>query len=478
MPLISQLPPALMLNAYTGRGRRGGASGALSPHCLKWIMQEGVEAPIAPKKLWSDDESERDDTEWDESKNGVGWSILLPLDKNHPLDCQPAVPNDAPPAIQELWKSRNEPPIYRFDPQDRWLIRCSKTGICQPVAPAHSPLGCSVNSIPYYVLISRSRNNEIIPWDVQFLLNGSRAVGRLDLPDPELSNYVHHLMNDWRDCRVQGTQAVIWAVDHHETDITRLMAEAITEKIHFKIAGDKSLKAEYFRGEQATHQQLCSALAKHRPGFILTTSHGSIDLQVTNEERAKRLGNLVDQNFAELSGSSIGRTDVGGAIWYAHACCSAGCSGMNRYENLLTEGTDAERCVSSAVKVGSRTATFPQTLLGREQPLRAFVGKIDPTFDWTIRDPVTQQHLTEGLVMALYKRFLRQKPVPIGWALRRWFDELSGAFTSYDDARMVAMRPSANDATAVRTAGQQLLILRDLQSTVILGDPTVKRAYP
>jgi hypothetical protein len=40
-----------------------------------------------------------------------------------------------------------------------------------------------------------------------------------------------------------------------------------------------------------------------------------------------------------------------------------------------------------AATAGARISPLPRALLGAEKPLRAFVGHVEPTFDWTLRDP-------------------------------------------------------------------------------------------
>ena len=49
---------------------------------------------------------------------------------------------------------------------------------------------------------------------------------------------------------------------------------------------------------------------------------------------------------------------------------------------------------------------LPRRLLGTTKvPLRAFVGKLDPSFDWALRERSTNQSLTHDLVRALCIHF-------------------------------------------------------------------------
>jgi hypothetical protein len=105
-------------------------------------------------------------------------------------------------------------------------------------------------------------------------------------------------------------------------------------------------------------------------------------------------------------------------------------------------------------------------LLGAKKPLRAFIGHVEPTFDWTIRQPDTGQHLTNSIVRALYNEVYRPKPV--GLAFHKYYEPLGALSTRYD--RAVEDSKKKIDTHEVMLYCQ--LAARDLQSMVILGDPT------
>jgi len=63
-----------------------------------------------------------------------------------------------------------------------------------------------------------------------------------------------------------------------------------------------------------------------------------------------------------------------GAIWYAHACCSAGSDGASSYAGLLEADSTLDKTLQAVATLGSLTAPLPKRLLGAKQPLRAFVG--------------------------------------------------------------------------------------------------------
>lgn len=117
--------------------------------------------------------------------------------------------------------------------------------------------------------------------------------------------------------------------------------------------------------------------------------------------------------------------------------------------------------------LGARTAPLPQALLGAEKPLRAFVGHVEPTFDWTLQQPESGQFLTDGLVQALYTQLFLKRP--IGHAMQRAFAKLTGLFNGYDIA---TKRYKRGEEGARGAMLYYLLAARDLRATVILGDPT------
>jgi hypothetical protein len=92
---------------------------------------------------------------------------------------------------------------------------------------------------------------------------------------------------------------------------------------------------------------------------------------------------------------------------------------------------------------------------------------VEPTFDWTLRDPITKQELSHTIVRCLYHRlFTIEHPAPIGWALADIFVE-AGNFFSLPQA--------AGDMDDRETIDvYRKLAAIDRQNVVILGDPTVR----
>ena len=124
--------------------------------------------------------------------------------------------------------------------------------------------------------------------------------------------------------------------------------------------------------------------------------------------------------------------------------------------------------------IGAAVAPLPTALLSAERPIRAFIGHVEPTFDWTLRHPDNQQPLTIALHQALYDGMYRARPEPVGLAFRRVYTQAGQLFGQFQQARQHLSSPdpqvrSRASATALRA---QLGAL-DRQACVILGDPTV-----
>ena len=164
-------------------------------------------------------------------------------------------------------------------------------------------------------------------------------VGRLDFPDGEgLKNYISGLVTDWQGPTTQPRAPVVWRVDHGEPDITWLMARAVAGKLWEKFEQDKDLGGRtLLKDGDATGAKLAAALADNSPSLIVTTSHGMTGPLDNVELLKSQLGAPVDVQHQPLSLAGLRTWKPSGAIWYAHACCSAGANSQSRYKGLLPD---------------------------------------------------------------------------------------------------------------------------------------------
>src|SRR5262249_879966 len=116
---------------------------------------------------------------------------------------------------------------------------------------------------------------------------------------------------------------------------------------------------------------------------------------------------------------------------------------------------------------------LPRALLGAERPLRAFIGHVEPTFDWTMVFPPNRKRLTDSLRGAIYTHLCSGRPAglalaPVYSAIGALLLGHSRAVDTHDDNP-----PGPVRAEALDMALYSKVTAYDRASTVLLGDPTV-----
>ncbi len=374
---MSALPSMLFLDAWDGGAPVCGPPG---DGVVRTIMDRPV--PEAGRTLFP---KRRDLSDWRDLD--VGWGLVLPHNPDlHPADL--AWAHDAPEPVRRLLAARQTevgkhatiPVLRSYCPKvpkdaDRrtstaFLVN-HRTG-----KPLHirSKYGLGVDRIPRYLLLVGPPDPAGLSWSLQFALNATRCVGRLDLDDDGLENYVNALLSDWSNQPAQDDRVLVWSAFQKVGDpMGDLMRHAIGRKVVEKFSNDddRSFRVKHAEGENATADALADALATEQPGLIVTTSHGQTETAGGPEILARGLGLPIDGLGREVTPERIlERWQPGGAIWYSHACCGAGCFGGNRYEGVLTPDSRAARTLTSIGKLPPAVAPLPKALLAAKSPLR------------------------------------------------------------------------------------------------------------
>jgi hypothetical protein len=434
-------------------------SGELAPDWRGWALETLAPGPpgyLRPPAVpnyqdWTDPE--------------VGWGLVVPDDADIP-DAGKAAGVDLPGPLKSLLTLRHGV-VLRYRPENAldYLRRYTADGRCYDVRLAAPERGVAEYRIPYYLLLYGSPAD--IPWEVQFHLNLSFAVGRLHLADTALERYVDSLE---RPVTADGKAAVIWAADHGPDDITSLLYEAVAKPIAASLRNDPDLSAgtSLLHGQgasRASRGRLITALEDHTPGLIVTTSHGALPLDPARF--GSRLGLPVDDDHATIDlAELLASWQPHGAIWYAHACCSAGSDQGSSFSGLLAEGSAAAEAFALLESHASAIAPLATALLSAASPARAFIGHVEPTFDLTVRDGETGQALTTGLVDALYRNLYQ--PFPIGHCLRTWYTQ-TGVYLDRHASSITDFnlgRAGADDRALLSR-----IAAADHRSLVVLGDP-------
>lgn len=457
---MSDAIPDVTLNAWAGDGA-GPVRSDLSQG-LRWALRQQVDATpsfLAPRVV--------DLRNWRDP--AVGWGLVL------------ADGVAIPPDLERLRQHRGNAPVFRYRPGSKYAYTVLRNYEAQKDVDVNaSPKGTAAGALPYYLLIYGSP--EAVPWRLQYILNTNRCVGRLDLDATGLSRYVTALIDRWEDGEatrggVRARETLVWSVVHEggdSPDITVLMRDSVATPVLSRMRDDPDIgaRAQMLDGGAATAARLTEAVVDHQPGLVVTTSHGQTGPLSDRDAMASRLGVLVDQEYAAVPEPELAsRTRVDGTVWYAHACCSAGSDAESSFAHLFDEATTAGTVLRAVASLGSRTGPLPRALLGSAVPIRAFIGHVEPTFDWTLRQPFSGQHLTSALVRALYDEMFRADdlPTPIGHCFREWFSLTGGLLIKSQEARAAFNRGDDNRDLLL----WYQLAARDVVSTVILGDPAL-----
>ena len=421
-----------------------------------------------------------DPTKWQDP--GVGWGIVLPDRDVPPKDKARAA--DAPECIRTLLAERGKKYTaqggatvlrYRSDLDTGLMRRYAADGT--PSDPGLAGVrGVGPVAVPWYLLIIGSP--EEIPWRFQYRLQLDAYVGRLDLDAAGLERYVEALLKDWSGSTADRSKPLVWSVDYGVPDISRLMRRTIGDRLAQAFLsdpdGDFDMTGGVLSDEKATHAALADALAERHPAFVATTSHGNTFPLDDSSAMGAQLGLLVDEARMVMNLETFTKScSLHGAIWYAHACCSAGCEATSSFAGAATADSTLGRTLAALGKLGARSAPLPKHLLGGPTPARAFVGHVEPTFDWTLRDNRNGQTTTAHVVEALYGRLHLAERPPIGYAMEAYHRGIGGLWRDYVDARD---EQDEHVPGAEEKVKRMKLVASDREGIVLLGDPTVRCA--
>lgn len=462
------LPDTLTINAWTGSET---PVSSLPPSVLNWGLKRHSGGPTKDEGRLLPHAAE----EWDWKHPDIGWGLVLP-DNDTLSAAERAGASDAPEPIQKLLAARHPAPVLRYlaNGSHGYLRRYDASGSWKDISLVGSESGVKPAALPRFLLLYGGPR--VIPWAFQYAANLTHFVGRLDLTGEPLKRYVQALLSDWMDADSDPRAPVLWSVSHGHPDITWLMDAAISKKLRARYSadpnGDLSRCTALFDGA-ATSAGLVQTLSTKKPSLVVTTSHGMTGPLDNPALLVAQLGIPVDVDHKPLDiGSLVAAWEPSGAIWYSHACCSAGSDAPSCYAGLLDPASEVVTVLRKVAEAsGARVAPLPNRLLGAAKPLRAFVGHVEPTFDWTLRDPWTAQPLTSTLQDALYDRlYSGAGRRPLGWALQKVFQEAGSMFARW--AAAIEER-NAGKPNARESALYNQLSALDRQHTVILGDPTV-----
>jgi len=374
-----------------------------------------------------------------------GWGIVLPM--NAGLSAGDlARGSDAPEALRDVLHARNGH-VFRYIPGDadsELKVVDFRSGSRKDLDVMYGPIGQGHGELPAYLMIVGTP--EEIPWRLQYNMHSRLHVGRLDLDPEGLENYCHALLHGFADPH----RIAVGSTDHDP--MSSLMRRLVADPIR------QWLEDHGQAVDVGPMQQLLDA----HPRLLFTTSHGAT--LVGDPRLAETLGMPVAQNH-----TIVDVDELPGAVWMCHACCSAGVNAPSELAAYVDDTSQLGSLLQGLAGLGSRTAPLPRKLLGAPHPMRAFIGQVEPTTDWSLRHKGTNQEITQGLVETLPERLLDGRTAAASMEL--WHESASAAFVALDGLRRRYAQTMVHAPDRMTTFYG--LSASDRLSMVLLGDPAV-----
>ncbi|MHA7207935.1 hypothetical protein [Arthrobacter sp. MDT1-65] len=461
----TSLPASVQIDAWAGEC----ATSTLAQHARRWGAKPGLSTQD-PLKF----DSISDPTNW--MSDEVGYGVLVPdtpvVPEGHEYvwTKEKATGSALPKPIRRLLRARPKTVLLYWNPLHgtRSVRRYfdSDPPHTSDLRIGLSQFGTARKQLPRFVLIAASPTS--IPWEVQYAFALRHAVGRLPFDDDQGDSYISAMLDGsgWATSPPTSSSVTIWTVNHGTRDISHLMQNVLTKPLIEKCQGSIETLT-VVDGVDATTAGLVTALAS-KPTLLVTSSHGATPLD--ERELVRELGLPVARDRTTVNIDALVESVPGGAIWFAQACCSAGSSSRSNYTALLEEGTMARLIVDTVAGLASSVSPASLALLTRDPPVRAIFGHVEPTFDWTLRDPETKQRFGHDIISALTSQLHSGKP--LGLILESYYAGVSSLVSAWatrsDDFKDSHDRSILVEMTRLR------LTAWDRQSLVLLGDPTVR----
>jgi hypothetical protein len=399
----------------------------------------------------------------------VGWGVVVPPD----LD----------PAVLEALD-----PVFRLrEEQAGDLFRRLelRPGEDKDGFLARHGMGPSVadpRKVPYYLLLLGSPDQ--VPFDVQYQLGVSYAVGRVDLADPEAcAAYAATVVAAERSLDVPaevGSEPTarrlhLFATRHPGDTPTALSASRLVEPLHEELQETaRAWEVTTDVGPDATRARLEDLLTgPGAPDLLFTASHGVGGRGASRDLVGALLcqdwpGPLVARGPVDESQYLAAhhlpiRSPIGPRVVFAFACFGAGTPHVSDYPG----GPDGDGELAAT----GFTARLPQRLLGSPAGgALAFVGHVDRawscSFLWKgLAAQVTPFQstllaLVDGARLGWAMESLTSRYAEIATELTHRMEGLRRYGKRIDDADLVGLWTATHDA----------------RSYVVLGDPAVRAA--
>lgn len=404
----------------------------------------------------------------------VGWAIVFPE------DVDPKVRKALEPLI-ELRKAEaghlfKELSFKRGEDFRAWLERYdASVGDINP------------DVIPNYLLLVGSP--EEIPFDFQFLLGASYAVGRLSFDTPEeYARHVQSVIDYERASHVPTRQEMVyWAPRHSDYDSTGVSADFLVKPLHEgtektkPVARRKGFDASCFLDADATKETLSEVLhgrQKWRPSLLFTASHGvafpmKSGLQVAQQGALTCNGWMRGDKDPEyyFAASDLGAdAQLHGLVAFFFACFGAGTPKLDSFMGVRDLPAQGDTSLTARVIAEKPfVAPLPRRMLAHPNGgALAVIGHVDRA--WTYSLPPS--NVPSKLLPFNNAIFRILNGNRIGTAMRDFsdrFTNLSAAMLEYYDTT----KPRTKELPKSKLV-EQWLERNDARNYALLGDPAVR----
>ncbi len=326
--------------------------------------------------------------------------------------------------------------------------------------------------VPYYLLIVG--DPETIPYDFQYQLDVSYAVGRLHFDTlEEYERYAHAVVAAETGQARLPRRAVFFSARNPDDRATHLSNDRLASPLAEAVARDQpEWTVEALLAEEAQKARLDRLLrGEQPPALLFTASHGmgfpsghscqlphqgALLCQEWPGPKAWRKAIAPDHYFAGEDVASETRVD--GMISFHFACFGAGSPQLDNYAHASGK--------RKALAPHPFVARLPQRLLGRGGALAA-IGHIDRAWGYSFLWPKAGQQLTT--FESTFKRLLEGHPVGSAMEyINQRHAELAAELIAEKEALGWGKKLDEVAISRLFTA------LNDARNTVVLGDPAVR----
>jgi hypothetical protein len=367
--------------------------------------------------------------------------------------------------------------LYNGEPAIEWIAK-------------NRAYSTNPSQFPFYILIAGSPSK--VPYELQFALDVSQAVGRIDFNNPaDYSRYAQMVVGQETDQLQAPEKRVVFFAPQLPSDSPTLqscqrLAKPLRQQLPDSVPSD--LVYTDLLGADATKSNLIQSLTPNQsgqtPAIVFAASHGA-GIENIDPDQQYLQGSIVCQDHmfpltpekrdGFISGYDVNEGfSIPGGILFVFACFGAGTRAHSDFARYLPEG-DSKEGLKAVQGTEDFVGYLPKALLANiNGGSLAVIGHVDPAWLSSFVDPLTNERriFPFGFAMA---RLLRGKPVGFSVSAfnEKYAETSTGLLSLIEDMEEEAMPPDQ-----IQSQLADLWICRnDAQNYIVIGDPAVRLKF-